>query len=59
LGATIVRILGREGRTLTVAGLDAVEGTPVIDIKPVMAEFLLVPPFPSRPEGAEPSVPVA
>jgi tRNA-Thr(GGU) m(6)t(6)A37 methyltransferase TsaA len=40
LGATIVRILGREGRTLTVAGLDAVEGTPVIDIKPVMAEFL-------------------
>jgi tRNA-Thr(GGU) m(6)t(6)A37 methyltransferase TsaA len=40
LGATIVRILGREGRTLRVAGLDAVDGTPVVDIKPVLAEFL-------------------
>jgi len=40
LGATIVRVLGREGRTLRVAGLDAVDGTPVIDIKPVMVEFL-------------------
>jgi tRNA-Thr(GGU) m(6)t(6)A37 methyltransferase TsaA len=40
LGSTIVTILGREGRTLTVAGLDAVDGTPVLDIKPVMVEFL-------------------
>ena len=40
LGATIVRILGREGRTLRVLGLDAVDGTPVVDIKPVLAEFL-------------------
>lgn len=40
LGATIVRILGREGRRLRVAELDAVEGTPVIDIKPVLTEFL-------------------
>jgi len=28
------------GRVLTVVGLDAVDGTPVLDIKPVMAEFL-------------------
>lgn len=40
LGLSTVRILGREGRTLVVAGLDAVDGTPVLDIKPVMAEFM-------------------
>ena len=40
LGATIVRLLRRTGRTLVVQGLDAVEGTPVLDIKPVMVEFL-------------------
>lgn len=40
LGATIVEIVSRSGRTLVVHGLDAVDGTPVVDIKPVMAEFL-------------------
>lgn len=40
LGATIVRIAGRSGRTLQVSGLDAIDGTPVLDIKPVMTEFL-------------------
>jgi tRNA-Thr(GGU) m(6)t(6)A37 methyltransferase TsaA len=40
LGSSIVEIAGREGRVLTVVGLDAVDGTPVLDIKPVMAEFL-------------------
>lgn len=40
LGATIVRIIGRNGRTLEVEGLDAMDGTPVVDIKPVMSEFL-------------------
>jgi tRNA-Thr(GGU) m(6)t(6)A37 methyltransferase TsaA len=40
IGATIVRILGREGGRLRVAGLDAIDGTPVLDIKPVLAEFL-------------------
>jgi tRNA (adenine37-N6)-methyltransferase len=40
LGSTIVEILGRDGRALEVRGLDAVDGTPVLDIKPVMAEFL-------------------
>jgi tRNA (Thr-GGU) A37 N-methylase len=40
LGTTIVRIAGREPRALTVIGLDAIQGTPVLDIKPVMAEFL-------------------
>lgn len=27
------------GRELTVVGLDAVSGTPVIDVKPAMVEF--------------------
>lgn len=40
LGSTICRVLGLEDRTLHVAELDAVDGTPVIDIKPVMQEFL-------------------
>jgi len=40
VGATIVRIVKREGRTLVVSGLDALDGTPVIDIKPVFREFL-------------------
>jgi tRNA (Thr-GGU) A37 N-methylase len=40
LGVTIVEVIRREGRALTVAGLDAIDGSPVLDIKPVMAEFL-------------------
>lgn len=40
LGATTVKILKREGRQLFVQGLDAVDGTPILDIKPVMKEFL-------------------
>jgi tRNA (adenine37-N6)-methyltransferase len=40
LGSTIVRIVKREGRQLHVQGLDAIDGTPVLDIKPVMKEFL-------------------
>jgi tRNA (adenine37-N6)-methyltransferase len=40
LGLATVRILKREGRTLFVTGLDAIDGTPVLDIKPVLREFL-------------------
>jgi tRNA (adenine37-N6)-methyltransferase len=40
LGATIVALESIEDRTLTVRGLDAIDGTPVVDIKPVMREFL-------------------
>ena len=40
LGLTIVSIVKREGRSLLVKGLDAVNNTPVLDIKPVFAEFL-------------------
>lgn len=40
IGSTICRIVAVEGSALVVAGLDAIDGTPVLDIKPVMAEFL-------------------
>jgi tRNA (Thr-GGU) A37 N-methylase len=35
-----VKIIRRTGTTLVVEGLDAMDGTPVLDIKPVMKEFL-------------------
>lgn len=40
IGSTICRVIRIEGRKLLVAELDAIAGTPVIDIKPVMKEFL-------------------
>ena len=40
IGSTICRILRREGRRLFVTELDAIDGTPVLDIKPVLSEFL-------------------
>lgn len=40
LGSTIVKLIKKEGNVITVSGLDAVDGTPVIDIKPVLREFL-------------------
>jgi tRNA-Thr(GGU) m(6)t(6)A37 methyltransferase TsaA len=39
IGITICRIVKVEGRILTVEGLDAVDGTPVLDIKPWVVEF--------------------
>lgn len=39
LGVTTCRVLSVDGTTLRVAGLDAIDGTPVVDIKPHMAEF--------------------
>lgn len=39
LGSTIVRIESVDGLALKVSGLDAVDDTPVLDIKPIMAEF--------------------
>jgi tRNA-Thr(GGU) m(6)t(6)A37 methyltransferase TsaA len=40
LGLTIAEVIKCEGKTLTVKGLDAIDGTPVLDIKPVLKEFL-------------------
>ncbi|WP_031003321.1 SAM-dependent methyltransferase [Streptomyces sp. NRRL F-5727] len=39
LGVSRCRLLRVEGRDVHVEGLDAVDGTPVLDIKPYMAEF--------------------
>jgi tRNA (adenine37-N6)-methyltransferase len=40
LGLTTAKIIRREGRTLYVENLDAIHGTPLLDLKPVMKEFL-------------------
>ncbi|WP_419961742.1 SAM-dependent methyltransferase [Psychrobacillus sp. BM2] len=40
LGVTIVELVELKQRVLIVKGLDAIDGTPIIDIKPVMKEFL-------------------
>ncbi|MBI4338664.1 MAG: tRNA (N6-threonylcarbamoyladenosine(37)-N6)-methyltransferase TrmO [Chloroflexi bacterium] len=34
IGLTTVHLLGREGNVLRVSGLDAADGTPVLDLKP-------------------------
>ena len=39
LGLCTVELLEHNGRTITVKFLDAIDGTPVLDIKPVMKEF--------------------
>jgi tRNA (Thr-GGU) A37 N-methylase len=54
---TILRLLGREGPVLRVSGLDMIDGTPVLDIKPytrrdrksrIRAGWLAREPRPSR-----------
>ena len=40
IGLTTCRIVAVDGRSVDVEGLDAIDGTPVLDIKPVMVEFL-------------------
>ena len=40
LGLTTVKLIKREGTKLFVQGLDAISGTPILDIKPVYQEFL-------------------
>jgi tRNA (adenine37-N6)-methyltransferase len=39
IGATICKITSVTGRILSLEGLDAIDGTPVLDIKPWVAEF--------------------
>jgi tRNA (adenine37-N6)-methyltransferase len=39
LGVSVARIIAVDGLALDVEGLDAINGTPVLDIKPVMAGF--------------------
>ena len=39
IGATAVKLLGRNGNRLMVQGLDAINGTPVLDVKPYVPAF--------------------
>ena len=39
IGLTTCRVIAVSGRRLEVEGLDAIDGTPVLDIKPYMAGF--------------------
>ena len=37
IGLTVVELLGREGCRLRVAGLDMLDGTPILDLKPYLS----------------------
>ncbi len=39
IGITIVRLIERKGNILRVKGIDAIDGTPLIDIKPYVHAF--------------------
>ena len=39
IGLTIVELLGREGGTLRVRGVDMLDGTPILDIKPYLSNI--------------------
>ena len=40
IGLTIVELIKREGNKIWVKYLDAIDGTPIVEIKPVLKEFL-------------------
>jgi tRNA (adenine37-N6)-methyltransferase len=39
LGISIVRLVARQGNALTVEGIDVLDGTPLLDIKPYVPDF--------------------
>ena len=39
IGLTLVRLVKRDGRRLSVEGLDLYDGTPVVDIKPYQPQY--------------------
>jgi len=39
LGLSVVQLLGRQGNILEVEGVDVLDGTPLLDIKPYVPEF--------------------
>ena len=39
IGLTVVRLLGREGPRLHVRGIDMLDGTPILDIKPYLSSI--------------------
>ena len=43
LGVSVVELLSHDGAALRVRGLDAIDGTPILDIKPYLPEYDAVP----------------
>jgi tRNA (adenine37-N6)-methyltransferase len=43
IGVSVVRLLGRDGPVLSVRGLDAIDGTPLLDLKPYLPRYDSVP----------------
>jgi tRNA (adenine37-N6)-methyltransferase len=39
IGLTVLALLGREGRNLHVRGVDMLDGTPILDIKPYLSNI--------------------
>jgi tRNA (Thr-GGU) A37 N-methylase len=39
LGVSVCELVGAEGRRIRVRGLDAIDGTPVLDVKPYLSGF--------------------
>ncbi len=39
IGLTVVELVGREGTTLKVKGVDMLDGTPILDIKPYLSSI--------------------
>jgi tRNA (adenine37-N6)-methyltransferase len=56
LGTSLVKLVGIEGATVVVRGLDCVDGTPLLDLKPDRCRFTpLAPPQPGDFEVGEPA----
>ena len=47
IGVTLTRVVALEGSTITVVGLDAIDGSPILDIKPYKPIFDAPPVHPS------------
>ena len=39
IGLTVVQLLGRDGTTLRVSGVDMLDGTPILDLKPYLSSI--------------------
>jgi tRNA (Thr-GGU) A37 N-methylase len=50
IGITLTRVVATEGSTITVVGLDAIDGTPILDIKPYKPVFDAPPVHPAERE---------
>lgn len=51
-----MRVVATEGSTISVIGLDAIDGSPILDIKPYRPIFDEPPAEPGEGEGGEPAV---